>query len=185
MAASAGGTWREILRNLGEISPHAPWWRGPGGDAMAARIGLGDCGREDHRAGSSRGGRLERHAPQSDPSSRCHRKDSGSLTSFRIVARAASRCLCPGEQHGRRPHERARSDRRTRDDRSSGCERHAGPLDRCLVVVESRRATGIVTVSDLLELVGRGLDRGAATTKRRTLSHRVLHRKSKGVVGAW
>ena len=55
----------------------------------------------------------------------------------------------------------------------------------CLVVVESGRATGIVTVSDLLELVGRGLDRGAATAKRRTLSHRVPHRKSKGVVGAW
>lgn len=55
----------------------------------------------------------------------------------------------------------------------------------CLVVVESGRAIGIVTVSDLLELVGRGLDRGAVTTKRRTLSHRVPHRKSKGVVAAW
>jgi CBS domain-containing protein len=55
----------------------------------------------------------------------------------------------------------------------------------CLVVIESGRATGIVTVSDLLELVGRGLDRGTATTRRRTLSHRVPHRKSKGVVVAW
>src|SRR5688572_27282281 len=55
----------------------------------------------------------------------------------------------------------------------------------CLVVVESGRAIGIVTVSDLLELVGRGLDRGAVTATRRTLSHRVPHRKSKGVVGAW
>ena len=55
----------------------------------------------------------------------------------------------------------------------------------CLVVVESGRATGIVTVSDLLELVGRGLDRGAATATRRTLSHRAPHRKSKGVVAAW
>jgi CBS domain-containing protein len=54
-----------------------------------------------------------------------------------------------------------------------------------LVVVDSGRATGIVTVSDLLELVGRGLDRGAVTTTRRTLSHRVPHRKSKGVVAAW
>ena len=34
----------------------------------------------------------------------------------------------------------------------------------CLVVVESGHAIGIVTVSDLLELVGRGLDRGAVTT---------------------
>jgi acetoin utilization protein AcuB len=55
----------------------------------------------------------------------------------------------------------------------------------CLVVVESGRVIGIVTVSDLLELVGRGLDRGAVTTSRRTLSHRAPHRKSKGVVAAW
>lgn len=55
----------------------------------------------------------------------------------------------------------------------------------CLVVAESGRATGIVTVSDLLELVGRGLDRGAAVSKRWTLSHRAPHRKSKGVAGAW
>ena len=55
----------------------------------------------------------------------------------------------------------------------------------CLVVVDSGRAIGIVTVSDLLELVGRGLDRGAATTRRWTLNHRAPHRKSKGVVAAW
>jgi CBS domain-containing protein len=55
----------------------------------------------------------------------------------------------------------------------------------CLVVVKSGHAIGIVTVSDLLELVGRGLDRGAATTTRRILSHRAPHRKSKGVVAAW
>ncbi len=55
----------------------------------------------------------------------------------------------------------------------------------CLVVVGSGHAIGIVTVSDLLELVGRGLDRGAVTTRRRTLNHRAPHRKSKGVVAAW
>ena len=55
----------------------------------------------------------------------------------------------------------------------------------CLVVVKSGRAIGIVTISDLLELVGRGLDRGAVTSKRWTLSHRAPHRKSKGVVAAW
>ena len=55
----------------------------------------------------------------------------------------------------------------------------------CLVVVKSERVIGIVTVSDLLELVGRGLDRGAAKTRRPTLHHRVPHRKSKGVVAAW
>jgi acetoin utilization protein AcuB len=55
----------------------------------------------------------------------------------------------------------------------------------CLVVVKAGRAIGIVTVSDLLELLGRGLDRGAVTSKRWTLSHRAPHRKSKGVVAAW
>ena len=55
----------------------------------------------------------------------------------------------------------------------------------CLVVVESGRVIGIVTVSDLLELVGRGLDRGAVITTRRTLNHRAPHRKSKGGVAAW
>jgi signal-transduction protein with cAMP-binding, CBS, and nucleotidyltransferase domain len=55
----------------------------------------------------------------------------------------------------------------------------------CLVVVDSGHAIGIVTVSDLLELVGRGLDREAVTANRRTLNHRAPHRKSKGVVAAW
>jgi CBS domain-containing protein len=55
----------------------------------------------------------------------------------------------------------------------------------CLVVVESGRVVGIVTVSDLLELVGRGLDRGAHTTKRWTLKHRAPHRKSRGAAGVW
>ena len=55
----------------------------------------------------------------------------------------------------------------------------------CLVVIKSGRLVGIVTVSDLLELVGRGLDRGAVTHTRWTLNHRAPHRKSKGVAGAW
>jgi CBS domain-containing protein len=55
----------------------------------------------------------------------------------------------------------------------------------CLVVVKSSRVVGIVTVSDLLELVGRGLDRGAVTTTRWTLNHRAPHRKSNGAVAAW
>jgi signal-transduction protein with cAMP-binding, CBS, and nucleotidyltransferase domain len=55
----------------------------------------------------------------------------------------------------------------------------------CLVVVESGRIIGIVTVSDLLELAGRGLDRGAQTTKRWTLKHRAPHRKSKRAARAW
>ena len=52
---------------------------------------------------------------------------------------------------------------------------------RCLVVVESGHVTGLVTVSDLLERVGRGLHREAAISKRWTLKHRAPHRKSKGL----
>jgi CBS domain-containing protein len=55
----------------------------------------------------------------------------------------------------------------------------------CLVVVDSTRPVGIVTVSDLLELMGRGADRGVATTTRRTISHRAPHKKSHTAVRAW
>jgi CBS domain-containing protein len=58
----------------------------------------------------------------------------------------------------------------------------------CLVVTgsdRSGRVKGIVTVSDLLELVGRGLDRGAATSKRWTLKHRTPHRKVSVPTGTW
>jgi CBS domain-containing protein len=55
----------------------------------------------------------------------------------------------------------------------------------CLVVVDGGRPVGIVTVSDLLGLLGHGGDRGAVTTTRRPLSHRVPHRKARGVVRAW
>ena len=55
----------------------------------------------------------------------------------------------------------------------------------CLVVVKSDHVAGIVTVSDLLELVGRGLDRGATMHTRRTLNHRAPHRKSKSTAVMW
>jgi acetoin utilization protein AcuB len=55
----------------------------------------------------------------------------------------------------------------------------------CLVVVESGRAIGIVTVSDLLQLLGHGFDRGVVASRRWTLKHRTPHRESKGVVAAW
>ena len=51
----------------------------------------------------------------------------------------------------------------------------------CLIVVESGRPVGIVTVSDLLEVVGRG----ATTSARRPLNHRVPHRKVHTAVRAW
>jgi CBS domain-containing protein len=55
----------------------------------------------------------------------------------------------------------------------------------CVVVTEGGRAIGILTVSDLLELIGRGLDRGTARTKRWTLKHRAPHRKAKQPRHAW
>ena len=55
----------------------------------------------------------------------------------------------------------------------------------CLVVVDSGRPIGIVTVSDLLEVVGRGLERGPTTSARRILNHRVPHRKVHTTVRAW
>jgi CBS domain-containing protein len=55
----------------------------------------------------------------------------------------------------------------------------------CLVVADKGRVRGIVTVSDLLELVGRGFDRGVVTARRWPLAHRVPHRRTRGAVRAW
>lgn len=54
----------------------------------------------------------------------------------------------------------------------------------CLPVVDGRRLVGIVTASDLLELVGQGHAR-PLPADRRTLHHRVAHRKSHGAFGVW
>jgi acetoin utilization protein AcuB len=55
----------------------------------------------------------------------------------------------------------------------------------CVPVVDGTRLVGIVTVSDLLELLGRGIARPARPT-RRGLHHRVPHRKQKGgALGVW
>jgi CBS domain-containing protein len=52
-------------------------------------------------------------------------------------------------------------------------------------VVDRGRLVGILTVSDLLELLGRGGDR-PARPERHGLHHRVPHRKQKGgAVSAW
>jgi CBS domain-containing protein len=55
----------------------------------------------------------------------------------------------------------------------------------CLVVVEGKRVVGIITTADLLALLGRGIERPAATTKRWTLRHRVPHRPQTGATGVW
>jgi acetoin utilization protein AcuB len=55
----------------------------------------------------------------------------------------------------------------------------------CLVVTSGTRIVGIVTVSDLLQLLGQGADRAAVTTARWTLKHRAPHRKRHRAEGAW
>jgi acetoin utilization protein AcuB len=55
----------------------------------------------------------------------------------------------------------------------------------CLVVVDQQRVIGILTVADLLELIGRGADRGVVSTTRRTLSHRTPHRHKASGTGLW
>lgn len=54
-----------------------------------------------------------------------------------------------------------------------------------VVVTNRGRVVGIVTVADLLELLGRGSDRPVATTKRWTLKHRAPHRKRVATTGVW
>ena len=55
----------------------------------------------------------------------------------------------------------------------------------CLVVTDGARIVGIVTVSDLLELLGRGADRAVVSTTRWTLKHRAPHRKRHQAAGVW
>jgi CBS domain-containing protein len=54
----------------------------------------------------------------------------------------------------------------------------------CVPVLDGPHLVGIVTVSDLLELLGRGIER-PSTPERRPLHHRAPHRKRKGAYGAW
>jgi CBS domain-containing protein len=55
----------------------------------------------------------------------------------------------------------------------------------CLVVSVAGRAVGIITVADLLELIGRGVERPVATTTRWTLKHRAPHRRRAEAAGVW
>lgn len=55
----------------------------------------------------------------------------------------------------------------------------------CLVITRSGRAVGIVTVSDLLEFVGRMTNPRATLGSRATLNHRAPHKKRHRSTGAW
>ena len=54
----------------------------------------------------------------------------------------------------------------------------------CVPVVDAGRLVGIVTVSDLLEAIGRGVDR-PPKGMRPSATHRVPHRKQGRAGGAW
>lgn len=55
----------------------------------------------------------------------------------------------------------------------------------CLVVVDHHVVAGIVTTADLLELIGRGVERPVAATTRWTLRHRTPHRRQHRAAGVW
>jgi acetoin utilization protein AcuB len=55
----------------------------------------------------------------------------------------------------------------------------------CLVVTEANGPVGIVTVADLLTLIGRGAERPVTVTPRRIINHRAPHRKRSRAMGAW
>jgi CBS domain-containing protein len=55
-----------------------------------------------------------------------------------------------------------------------------------LIVMDKKgRLAGIVTVADLLDAIGRGVERPVVATKRPPLSHRVPHRKRHLATGVW
>jgi CBS domain-containing protein len=55
----------------------------------------------------------------------------------------------------------------------------------CVVVTDRGRVVGIVTVADLLELLGRGSERPVVAAHRWTLKHRAPHRKRSPATGVW
>jgi acetoin utilization protein AcuB len=55
----------------------------------------------------------------------------------------------------------------------------------CLVVTDRDRIVGIITTADLLDVLGRGIERPVAVSERRTINHRAPHRKRHQAAGAW
>jgi CBS domain-containing protein len=54
----------------------------------------------------------------------------------------------------------------------------------CVLVTSRSRIVGIITVSDLLDLIGRGADR-PNPAERRGLHHRTPHRRKSSSFGVW
>jgi CBS domain-containing protein len=72
----------------------------------------------------------------------------------------------------------------SRDTVRSAANRMRGRTIGCLPVIDRGRLVGIVTVSDLLQLIGRGADR-PAPGERAALFHRVPHRKRTRRSASW
>jgi len=62
--------------------------------------------------------------------------------------------------------------------------RMRGRVIGCLPVLDGTRLVGIITISDLLRMLGRGIDRPVAA-ERPSATHRVAHRKQRGKAGVW
>jgi len=59
-----------------------------------------------------------------------------------------------------------------------------GHLIGCLPVIDRQRLVGVVTIADILDVVGGGVDR-PSHEKRAALHHRVAHRRSRAATGRW
>jgi CBS domain-containing protein len=59
-----------------------------------------------------------------------------------------------------------------------------GHLIGCLPVVDRQRLVGVVTIADILNVVGGGADR-PSHEKRAALHHRVAHRRSRAATDRW
>jgi CBS domain-containing protein len=55
----------------------------------------------------------------------------------------------------------------------------------CVIVVDKQRPIGIVTTSDLLELLGRGAIKPSPVSKRAPLNYRAPHKKRHRAFGVW
>ena len=59
-----------------------------------------------------------------------------------------------------------------------------GHLTGCLPVIERGRLVGVVTVVDMLKVIGKGVDR-PAPRPRVPIHHRVPHKKARSATGRW
>ena len=84
-----------------------------------------------------------------------------------------------------RAHDQAGGDGLPDDNSADGRQPDEGPIDRLSRCDECGPRPGIVTVADLLTLIGRGSERLVESMTRRTLNHRAPKRKQIRSMGVW